>query len=615
MLQVESLERREMFNSAPMGFGDIAVLANQPPVANDDSFTIREDHTLTILPGFGAIDGHGILTNDREFDGDGAQSNHDGDQIVDRLDDDDDNDGLPDINDPATGRVTLHATRFLEGTGTLGLGREGSLSFFPPAGFSGTVRFAYVIEDIAGTLSNEANVTIQVLPVNDEPIIFASHVIADPNAGPQTIRRWASIFAGGSQENDQIVTATITNVVNPQLLAAGPELLPDGTLRFTPVPGARGMVAFRVRVMDNGGTANGGDDTFEQTFFIEIGTILETFRAVDGNLIIETGDSNDSFDVFGTGVPGQFTVLLNRLTLIPYRAPVVDGITGDIRISTRAGDDRISLNNVFVAGNVFIDTGAGDDLVQLGSTNSNEVSTARDLSVILGDGDDWLVGANVFVRGNQSIDAGAGNDQVYLAGIAAPFALGTSSAGATIVQGGDGDDVLNLVYSFIVAGLTVDGGTGVDSIQLIGSAVSGPVTVDGGDHGDLIALDTNFFVSGVSLDGASGDDRLLYANNIALAAAQLNGGAGNDAIEVRNVMQRELRITADTGGDNVDIRSSLFESLFADLGDSDDQITLFGNLAHGTVELHGGLGLGDRLLDLGNSFRSIYRKRTFEFFA
>jgi hypothetical protein len=594
-LRIEPLERRELFNSAP--------------ITVDDAFTRNEDQFVTILPGFGAIGGHGILANDRELDGDGALSDHDADQIVDALDSDDDNDGIADTDDPATGRVTLHSTRFLEGTGSFNTGFEGQLIFRPPAGFSGTVRFAYVLSDIGGALSNEAIVTIQVLAVNDPPTITAQNLIADPDDGPQTIPNWATLDPGAPEESNQIVTATITNVVNPQLLTAGPDLSPDGTLRFTPAPGAQGIVAFAVRVMDDGGTANGGDDTTEQTFFIEIGSVLQTFRVVDGNLIIETGDENDNVVVFGTGVPGQFDVAINGALHL------INGVTGEMRVNTAGGDDRIRLSNIYLAGDLVIDTGAGSDTIDLGVLTFSVVSTAQDLMINLGEESDTLVGARIFVHGNQFVDAGAGNDQVTLAGTVEPFTLGTSSAGATTIQGGEGDDVVKLVYSFIVAGLTVDGGAGVDSIQMIGSAVSGPVTLNGGDHGDLIALDTNYFVSSVSLDGAAGDDRLLYANNIALAAAHLNSGAGNDAIEVRNVTQRELRIAADAGSDRIDIHSSLLENLFADLGDGDDRITLFGNLAHGAVELHGGLGLADHLLDFGNSFRGPYRKRTFEFFA
>ncbi|MEX2140547.1 MAG: hypothetical protein WD894_14890 [Pirellulales bacterium] len=113
----------------------------------------------------------------------------------------------------------------------------------------------------------------------------------------------------------------------------------------------------------------------------------------------------------------------------------------------------------------------------------------------------------------------------------------------------------------------------------------------------------------------AGDDRLLYANNIGLAAAQLHDSAQNDALEVRNVMQRGLRVAAETGTDRVDIQSSMLETLFADLGDGDDQITLFGNFIHGTVELHGGPGWLTDFWTGGNSLHNIYRKRTFDFFS
>jgi hypothetical protein len=48
---------------------------------------------------------------------------------------------------------------------------------------------------------------------------------------------------------------------NPALFAVAPAVAADGTLTYTPTPGASGSATIGVTVRDSGGTANGGVDT------------------------------------------------------------------------------------------------------------------------------------------------------------------------------------------------------------------------------------------------------------------------------------------------------------------------------------------------------------------
>ena len=49
---------------------------------------------------------------------------------------------------------------------------------------------------------------------------------------------------------------------NPTLFSAGPAVASDGTLTFTPAANKNGVANITLYVQDDGGTANGGDDTF-----------------------------------------------------------------------------------------------------------------------------------------------------------------------------------------------------------------------------------------------------------------------------------------------------------------------------------------------------------------
>src|SRR5205085_8865553 len=68
------------------------------------------------------------------------------------------------------------------------------------------------------------------------------------------------ISAGPSDEAGQAVTFTVTND-NNALFSVQPAVAPNGTLTFTPAANANGVANITVVAHDNGGTANGGQDT------------------------------------------------------------------------------------------------------------------------------------------------------------------------------------------------------------------------------------------------------------------------------------------------------------------------------------------------------------------
>ena len=95
----------------------------------------------------------------------------------------------------------------------------------------------------------------------------------------------------------------------------------------------------------------------------------------------------------------------------------------------------------------------------------------------------------------------------------------------------------------------------------------------------------------------------------------LLGEDGADIANVQNLTAKNVQLNLGTGADDADVRSNSLDLLFAQLGDGDDELTVFGNLVNGAVDLDGGLGSLDRLIDLGNSFKSTVGKKAFEMFA
>lgn len=102
---------------------------------------------------------------------------------------------------------------------------------------------------------------LAVLSVNDAP----SFVADDPPLVLSTIgdvvrEGWAQAEPGAANEAGQTFTYQVVSNDNAALFAQPPTVDADGTLRYRPQPGTSGQANVGIRVIDSGGTANGGVD-------------------------------------------------------------------------------------------------------------------------------------------------------------------------------------------------------------------------------------------------------------------------------------------------------------------------------------------------------------------
>ncbi|NUN96066.1 MAG: cadherin-like domain-containing protein [Candidatus Omnitrophica bacterium] len=145
----------------------------------------------------------------------------------------------------------------------------GVLTFTTALNQVGSATITLQLVDSGGTAnggdntSATASFVLSVTPVNDEPSFMAGanqQVLED--SGPHSVSGWAtSISSGPADESAQTVTFNITGNTSPALFAAGPAVSPTGTLTYEGAMDASGTATITVEAMDNGGTANGGDDT------------------------------------------------------------------------------------------------------------------------------------------------------------------------------------------------------------------------------------------------------------------------------------------------------------------------------------------------------------------
>ena len=159
---------------------------------------------------------------------------------------------------------------------------SGQLSFTPAVNANGSATITIVIKDSGGTTNGGVDTsapqtfTITVTPVNDPPSFTrGANQTVNEDAGAQTIANWAtSISAGPADEASQTLTFQIVSNSNASLFSAAPAISPSGTLTYTPAADASGTATININLKDNGGTANGGNDTSNsQSFTITVNAV------------------------------------------------------------------------------------------------------------------------------------------------------------------------------------------------------------------------------------------------------------------------------------------------------------------------------------------------------
>ena len=159
---------------------------------------------------------------------------------------------------------------------------SGTLTFAPLPNVSGQAIILVTVMNDGGTANGGINsltrsFTITVTPVNQAPTLNA---IQDPQPvfensisalSPATVA--LSGITDGPGDTGQVLTVSAVSsnpalVPNPTVIYTNPNT--TGTLLYSLAPNASGKATITVTVTDNGGTANGGVNTFSQTFNIVV---------------------------------------------------------------------------------------------------------------------------------------------------------------------------------------------------------------------------------------------------------------------------------------------------------------------------------------------------------
>lgn len=154
--------------------------------------------------------------------------------------------------------------------GVWSFGGAGEVGYAPVQDFNGEATYQYNFTGPYGQ-SNNATITMTVVPVNDEPGLASkdgcNSISVNEDFGPVQTCAFFGTRGGGGTEESQLLTGH-ASTDHPELFSAGPTLVGTGTtggidylVSFTTAPNANGTAVVTLWVTDNGGTANGGVDT------------------------------------------------------------------------------------------------------------------------------------------------------------------------------------------------------------------------------------------------------------------------------------------------------------------------------------------------------------------
>jgi len=206
----------------------------------------------------------------------------------------------------------------------------GTLTYTPAPNAFGSATVTVTLSDNGGTANGGVNnsiatFTITVNSVNDEPtFVKGSDQSVNEDAALQTIPSWATLInPGPANESSQVLSFGLSNT-NTALFSVQPAINAAGTLTYTPAANAFGVATVTVNLSDNGGTANGGDNSSSQIFIITINGVNDVPVAVadiatgseDNNITVNVV-ANDT-DADGNGTIAANTVDLNTSTAVSW---------------------------------------------------------------------------------------------------------------------------------------------------------------------------------------------------------------------------------------------------------------------------------------------------------
>lgn len=347
----------------------------------------------------------------------------------------------------------------------------GTLLLAPIPNQVGTSTVTVTVRDNGGTAQGSIDTvsrtfTVTVQPVNDRPTLAVIANVTLLENDPAQVLALNGISVGPLSEVGQTLTVTAISsrpdlIPNPTVTYASAQSA--GVLTLTPVANSSGIATIIVTVRDNGGTANGGQDTFSRSFTVDVQPVP--------HIPVVTTNTGLTVPIAGSGVvsylnlevvdlldPAQLTYTMVSATM---RGTLTrDGVTLGVGADFTQADVNAGLlvytHTGFVAETDGFDftlvNSEGNALPQttFAITITGAPSGTIPLVTLPAGAVTWVQGAGaVLLDTTATVDDPGGN-------------LAGGTLAVSVIQGGTSDDVLSVRHV----------GSGVGQIGVSGAVVS-----------------------------------------------------------------------------------------------------------------------------------------------
>jgi hypothetical protein len=232
---------------------------------------------------------------------------------------------------------------------------NGTLTYTLNPNVSGTAQISMDLQDNGGTAngghdtSAAQTFTITVNFVNQPPSFTIPNgaISANENSPPQALVNFATNISPSQQyppqanQANEKVQFNVVGDTNPGLFASGelPAITPAGTLTYAFAPNVSGTAQITVDLQNNGGTANGGQDTSTpQTFTITANFVNEPPSFTIPNQAISVNENSP---------PQTVTGFITNISPAPESPPPANQASETVSFTTTVTQDS-SLTNTGV---------------------------------------------------------------------------------------------------------------------------------------------------------------------------------------------------------------------------------------------------------------------------
>jgi VCBS repeat-containing protein len=469
-----------------------------------------------------------------------------------------------------------------------GNGANRAVTVTPAADQFGSAQITVTVSD--GDLTQDRTFNVTVTAVNDAPTLAS---LPDFNIPQDSSEQQVGLtgIASGSANEDQTLTITATSsdpglVPDPTVTYSSPA--GDGSLSFTPIAGQSGSCVMMVTVRDDGGTSNGGQDTIQRTFAINVTppeNTTPTITVIGDQTIDEDGVAGPIGFTVGDGETAEDSLTLTATSSDPGLVPEANILlggsganrtvtltptaeaSGSAQITVAVSDGELTATRQFTLTVNSVNDLPTVTTIPNQSIDEDESTTALSLTV----GDEETGPGSIIVSGTSGNPTLVPDSNITLGGSGpnrtvtvtpAPDQFGTAQITVIVSDGVDSvTSAFTLTVNSINDAPTL---TGIANQTIDEDATAGPVSFQVGDveseAGSLVlsgsSSDPTLVPEGNITFGGSGANRTVTLSPAAdqFGSAQITITVGDGSLEASQTFTLVVNSVEDAPGAPLNLR-------------------------------------------------------------